>query len=188
MAPFDFIFALFGLLLGLSLAEVLSGFARAIQARLDPGRGLRLGWLTPLLGAFVLLDLLSFWNAAWVSRSHVTVSGHVLLAVALFTGAYHLAAALVFPREIGRGEDLDGYFFRVRRIVIGVMLALLVCQLVWYASVPTLAALLQRPKPVLMTVLLVGLMIAAMAVRSPRAARWAMGALVARYVLSYLLF
>lgn len=64
MAPFDFIFALFGLLLGLSLAEVLSGFARAIQARLEPGRALRLGWLTPLLGAFVLLDLLSFWNAA----------------------------------------------------------------------------------------------------------------------------
>lgn len=116
------------------------------------------------------------------------MSGHSLLAVALFTGAYYLAAALVFPREIGRDEDLDDYFFRVRRIVIGVMLALLVCQLAWYASVPALAVLLQRPRPVLLTLLLVGLMVAAMAVRTPRAARWAMGALVARYVLSYLLF
>jgi hypothetical protein len=36
MSDFEFIFSLFGLLLGLSLAEVLGGLARAIEARLRP--------------------------------------------------------------------------------------------------------------------------------------------------------
>lgn len=126
MSQFEFIFALFGLLLGLSLAEILAGLARGIQAQLRPGGGFRLGWLTPMLGLFVLLDLLSFWNAAWVSRDVVAVSGHSLLAIMAFAGAYYLAAALVFPRDIDGEADLDAHFFRVRRIVIGVMLVLLV--------------------------------------------------------------
>ena len=33
MSEFEFIFALFGLLLGLSIIEVLGGFARAIEAQ-----------------------------------------------------------------------------------------------------------------------------------------------------------
>ncbi len=36
MNDFEFIFALFGLLLGLSIAEVLGGLARAIEARGRP--------------------------------------------------------------------------------------------------------------------------------------------------------
>ena len=33
MSTFEFVFSLFGLLLGLSLAEVLGGFARAARGR-----------------------------------------------------------------------------------------------------------------------------------------------------------
>ena len=73
MSDFEFIFALFGLLLGLSLAEVLGGLARAIENRLRPSSPARIGLLTPLLGAFVILDLLSFWQAAWVVRETVGV-------------------------------------------------------------------------------------------------------------------
>lgn len=61
MSNFDFVFTLFGLLLGLSLAEVLGGFGRALQKR----RKVRIGWLTPLLGLVVLLDVSSFWLVAW---------------------------------------------------------------------------------------------------------------------------
>lgn len=187
MSDFEFTFALFGLLLGLSLAEVLSGLARAIEARLRVGQSVRIGWLTPLLGAFVLLDLLSFWQAAWVSRNVIDVSGLTLMAVTAFAGAYYLAASLVFPKAVGDSIDLDPHFLRVRRVVIGVMLALLVCQLVWYSSVPELAVRLQNPLALALTAILAVLMITAMFVRGERWCRIAMFALVGRYVFVYLL-
>ena len=186
MSAFEFIFALFGLLLGLSLTEILSGLARAIQLRLKPGATVRIGWLTPMLGLFVILDLLSFWQAAWVSRDVVAVSGDGLLAVTAFAGAYYLAASLVFPRELGDDIDFDAHFFRVRRIIIGVMLVLLVCQLAWYWYVPDLAWLLDRPLAIGLTIVLILLMITAMLARGERWARVAMAALIVRYVIGYL--
>lgn len=187
MSDFEFIFALFGLLLGLSIAEVLGGFARAIERRLRPGSVVRIGWLTPLLGIFVLLDLLSFWQAAWTVRDVVGVSGKALMAVTGFAGAYYLAARLAFPSDSDETTDFDQHFFRVRRIVIGVLAVLLACQLAWYASVPVLAVHLLRWLPIVLTVVLVALMAAAMWVRGERAARIVMVALVARYVVVYLL-
>ncbi|HEU0043242.1 hypothetical protein [Sphingomonas sp.] len=187
MSDFEFLFALFGLLLGLSLAEVLGGLARAIQARMRPGSAVRIGWLTPLLGGFVLLDLLSFWGAAWSARAVVAVSGHSLMAVLLFASAYYLAAALVFPRDPDAQPELDDHFYRVRRIVIGVMMALLICQLGWYVSVPTLSARLANPAPLALTAVLVLLMVAALLVRGKRAARLVMLALVARYLIVYVI-
>jgi hypothetical protein len=187
MTDFEFTFALFGLLLGLSLAEVLSGVARAIEARLRLGAELRIGWLTPLLGAFVFLDLLSFWQAAWVTRDVIAVSGTTLLAVSVFAGAYYLAASLVFPRGISAAADLDDHFFRIRRVVIGVMFALMMVQLVFYASTPELAARLISPLPLTMTAVLVALMITAMFVRGQLWTRLAMIALVGRYIIVYLL-
>ncbi len=187
MSQFEFIFALFGLLLGLSIIEVLGGFARAIEARLRPGSALRIGWLTPLLGAFVLLDLLSFWAAAWVSRDVVSVSGESLMAVTAFASAYYLAARLVFPPDFDDAPDLDAHFFRIRRVVLGTMFALLLCQFGWYASVPTLAPLLTHAIAIVLTAILAALMIAAMSVRGATLTRIVMIALVARYLVIYLL-
>ncbi|NYT39754.1 hypothetical protein HZY97_03210 [Sphingomonas sp. R-74633] len=187
MSDFEFIFALYGLLLGLSLAEVLGGLARAIEARLRPGSTVRIGWLTPLLGAFVLLDLLSFWQAAWVVRDTVLVSGKALMAITAFAGAYYLAAHLVFPRDVENQPDFDAHFFRVRRVIIGVLVALLICQLGLYASLPTIAPHLLRPLALGLVAILLLLMGAAMFVPTERWARVVMLALVARYVVVYLL-
>lgn len=187
MTDFEFLFALFGLLLGLSLAAVLGGLARSIEARLRPGSTIRVGWLTPLLAAFVILDLLSFWGAAWFGRNVIAVSGESLLAITAFASAYFLAASLVFPRDMAGVATFDDHFFRVRRIVIGVLLALLCCQIAWYASVPALAARLTEPLPLMLTLVLVGLMIAAMIVRGERWCRVVMIVLVARYLVVYLI-
>lgn len=186
MSDFEFTFALFGLLLGLSIAEVLAGLARATEARLRPNSGVQIGWLTPMLGAFVLLDLLSFWYSAWVSRDSIEVSGRLLMAVTIFASSYYLAASLVFPRVISDGVDFDDHFFRVRKIVIGVMLALLICQLTWYAITPELAPALTRPLAIVLTLVLAALMIAAMFVQGKRWCKLAMGALIIRYVVVYL--
>lgn len=188
MDDFEFLFALYGLMLGLSIAEVLSGLARSIEERLQSRPSLRIGWLCPLLAAFVLLDLLSFWSAAWMVRPLVRVSGESLMLVTAFASAYYLAARLVFPRDLQPLTDLDEHFFRIRRIVLGILFALLVVQMIYYASVPAILPRLLAPHSLIMTALLAVLLIAAMVVRGQRAATLVMAALVLRYVAGYLIF
>src|SRR4029453_4971384 len=50
MTPFEFIFPLFGLLIGLSYAEILGGLARALKA---PG-DVRIGWCAPRARGWLL--------------------------------------------------------------------------------------------------------------------------------------
>jgi hypothetical protein len=115
MTPFEFVFSLFGLLLGLSLAEILGGIVRSLKAR----RRIRVGWLTPLLGLFVMLDLISFWMGAWAARDVIPVSFGALLAGLATTGLYYVCSALVFPDEVDKWPDFDAYYFEHRRQVFG---------------------------------------------------------------------
>jgi hypothetical protein len=119
MSPFEFVFSLFALLLGLSLAEVLGGLARTLKQ----WRTVRLGWLSPLLGLLVMLDLTSSWALAYSLRDSIPAN-FLTLVVALFvTGLYYLAATLVFPDDASKWPDLDTYYFEHRRQVLGGMLA-----------------------------------------------------------------
>lgn len=119
MTPFEFTFSLFGLLLGLSLAEVLGGLARVLKQRKE----VKLGWLTPLLGLLVMLDLTSSWALAY-SLKEVIPANFLTLVIGLFvTGLYYLAATLVFPDDASKWPDLDDYYFRHKRQVLGGILA-----------------------------------------------------------------
>ena len=115
MDAFNFVFSLFGLLLGLALAEVFGGFGAALQER----HKIRVGWLTPLLGLVVACDLTSFWAWAWDTRAVVPVRYFVLLCCLVVTGLYYLAARLVFPHDRAEWPDYDAYYFAHRRWVIG---------------------------------------------------------------------
>src|SRR4051812_2706830 len=138
MTPFEFVFTLFGLLLGFSLVEVIAGFGRAFASRVRPrtplppsGRSpsprnpgedwVRIGWLSPLLGLFVLFNLVSFWTAAWAVRDIIPPSYVALLFGLAVTGGYYFAASLVFPQEIAAGTDLDVHYFEVKRWVLAVV-------------------------------------------------------------------
>ncbi|HWT43893.1 MAG TPA: hypothetical protein VN152_14695 [Sphingopyxis sp.] len=190
MDDFEFVFALYSLLLGLSMVELLGGLGRAIETRFaaeDSREAFAIGWLTPLLAIFVMLDLLSFWSAAWVARGDIAVSSTALLAVAAFASIYFLAARLVFPSHPEGFANLDTHYFRVRRIVLGLLLVLLAAQLGYYASQPDLAAALARPVAWVMTVVLVALMVAAMWVKDRRWSIAILAALILRYVVIYLL-
>jgi hypothetical protein len=123
MTAFEFIFPLFGLLLGLSYAEMLAGLARALKSH----RHIRIGWLTPLLGLLVLINLTMFWFGAWQFReAEVPTSGSLLLTL-LIGGIYFLAASLVFPDRDDPVTDLDEHFLSIRRMAI---LAIATCNLV----------------------------------------------------------
>ena len=115
MSNFEFVFSLFGLLLGLALAEVLGGFGNALEAR----RKVRIGWLTPLLGLVVALDLTSFWTVAWTVRDVIPAGYISLLYGFVLTGIYYLVARIVFPRDPAEWPDYDLYYFAHKRVVLG---------------------------------------------------------------------
>lgn len=190
MSDFEFVFALYSLLLGLSMVELLGGLGRALEARFAAEADrekFTIGWLTPLLAIFVMLDLLSFWQAAWTMRGNIAVSGSTLMAVATFASLYFLAARLVFPSNPEGFANLDTHYFRVRRVVLGLLLVLLAAQLGYYLSHPVLAAAFQRPLVWGLTLILTALMVAAMLVKGVRASVAVLSLLVARYVVVYLL-
>lgn len=111
---FNFAFTLFGLLLGLSLAQLFGGFARALRSR----HRLRIGWLSPLLGLLLVVDLVTFWTQAWDLRDSVPVTLPTLLFGAFVAGLYYIAAALVFPDDLEEWSDLDLYYSKQKLWVV----------------------------------------------------------------------
>jgi hypothetical protein len=120
---FNFVFSLFALLLGLSLAEVLSGFAKALRHR----RVVHLGWLTPLLAIFVMLDLTFFWDWTWTARDDIQPRAGVLVIGLFVAGLYYLAASVIFPADVREHADFDAHYFQHRRQVLG---AIVLCNVV----------------------------------------------------------
>jgi hypothetical protein len=127
MSNFEFVFSLFTLLLGLALAELLSGFGTAFQSR----RKVRVGWLTPLLGLFVALDVTSFWTLSWSVRDQIPPSYFAMMCGLIMNGLYYLVAHTVFPKDHDDWPDYDAYYFAHRRWVLG---GVATCNLLAYAG------------------------------------------------------
>jgi hypothetical protein len=126
MSPFEFSFTLFGLVLGLAMAELLGGLARVLRARSpakDLSASIRIGWFTPALALVVALDLIASWNLAWRTLSNVPVNT-ITLTIGFFeTGMYFLAATLVWPDAPGDWPDVDRWFARHKAQVGGAITA-----------------------------------------------------------------
>lgn len=191
MSEFEFVFALFGLLLGFSLVEVLGGLARtigmALRARAPGGPTFRAGWLTPLFGIFVMLDILSFWSSAWLVRDQLQVTGPVLLGGLAFAGAYYLAAHLVFPDDLEAAADLDDHYFRVKRLVFAGLLLLTLIQIGWFVTLPEIGPRVASLRVLGSAALFVAMMIAAMLVRGRKANAILLALLSLRYVAEIIL-
>lgn len=121
MSAFDLVFAVFGLLLGLAVAEVLGGFSRALKLKRGT-RPIRIGWLTTLLGIFVMLDLTSFWLMAYEARDQLVANYVTLVAVLAIVGTYYLSATMIFPDEPEDWPDFDDWYDKQNRLVIGGLL------------------------------------------------------------------
>lgn len=119
------IYSLFGLVLGLGIAGILTGFADAWRVQAGVGRvhaEIRIGWLVPLLGLLVIMDQTQFYIAAWEMRDAIPFSYFSLLCVLGVIGTYFLCSTFVFPDNPDEWPDFDDYYMRVRRIVGGGML------------------------------------------------------------------
>lgn len=119
MNGFEFSFSLFGMLLGLALAEGLGGLSRAIKA----SHKVRIGYPTALLGAFVSCDVVTFWMYGWQLRDVLPLSWPVLFGGFIITGLYYVATSLIFPDDPEEWTDLDAHFDKHgRKVLIGVFL------------------------------------------------------------------
>ncbi len=174
---------------------MLGGLAKAIEAQLraikignerPSAPPFRAGWLTPLLGLFVMLDVISFWGSAWVARGEIRYEGPVILGGLLFAGSYYIAAHLVFPTEKADWADLDAHYFRVRRAVFGVLIALTTFQAAFLMTVPGVGEAMRAPIVLTSAILLYALLAAAMIVRGKRASIVVLALLSLRYAFQYL--
>ena len=115
MTDFEYLFALFGLLFGLIVAELALRFADAI----DSHRERPMGILTPALALLVLTDMTSYWLFLWGYRASLHVSFTTVFSGIILAMVYFLAASLVFPRDATRYAHLDDHFLRRKRLVAG---------------------------------------------------------------------
>lgn len=120
MTAFEFYLSFYGLLLGLSVAQVASGIGHAVVIRKD----IHIGSLTILLCAFMLVDISSFWIWAWNSREVITVSYASVFIGLVIALAYFVAAVLLFPVRDEDWTDLDRHYWANKRLVmIGIGIA-----------------------------------------------------------------
>lgn len=115
MDAFSFVFSFFSIVLGLAMTEVLGGMRKGLQSR----KKVRIGWLTPMLGLVVALDITSFWMLAWAIKGLIPPYYLALCCGFVVTGIYYLVAGLVFPEDPAEWPNYDDYYFEHRRIVVG---------------------------------------------------------------------
>lgn len=144
MSAFDLVFAVFGLLLGLAIAEVLGGFARVLKLKRS-AKPVRVGWLTPLLGLFVMLDLTSFWGTAYVMRDQMDASYLTLVVVLTIVGVYHLIASVIFPDEPEQWPDFDDWYDKQNRLVIGGLLSVNVATMIGQGVLDSIRPVAEAP-------------------------------------------
>jgi len=118
MTAFEFFFSFYGLVLGLSVAVIATGAARAFKHR----KAIPVGWMTPLLAVFVALDIATFWDAAWTNFRHLPFSYGLLVGGLAVAAVYFIAASLIFPDDSDRPKSLDEHFWANKRAVLGLLI------------------------------------------------------------------
>ena len=130
MDGFTFLFEAFVLLMGLAMAEVLGGFARVLKLRArrragrENGVAVRIGWLVPLLGIFVIIDQATFFLHMYSLRNHLLFNAGSVIGILFLIGWFYLLSSLVFPDEPEDWPDFDEWYWQQKRWVIGGVLAI----------------------------------------------------------------
>jgi hypothetical protein len=118
MSGFEYLFTFYGLLLGLAIANVTTGFADMWRSRDD----IETGWTTPLLGLFVLLAAAQQWVSFWGGREFLTMEPWNLtisMGVAL---PYIFISRGMFPRQQDKWRSLEDYYAAHSRVLMGMLM------------------------------------------------------------------
>ena len=116
---FSFFFAFYGLILGLGVAELLSGFAGMVRAHALK----KLEAQTALVALLTFVLIVATWVDTWTMDRTITLNFGDLWAPILLATFYYLAAAVIFPRDRAQYSHLRAYFAARRKFVIGMLFA-----------------------------------------------------------------
>jgi hypothetical protein len=119
MDKFGLFFAFYSLILGLSITELLGGFAQFVRSHALH----KLGAQTALLALFTFLAITATWIDAFVALRTIDLDVVSLWAPILTSTGYYVAAVVVFPDRAAEFNHLDDYFAQHKRLVIGLLLA-----------------------------------------------------------------
>jgi hypothetical protein len=100
----------------------------------------RVGWLVPLLGLLVLVDLATFWAGLWMARHGLHMSMLTVFCVLGLIGGYYLVATQVFPDRPEQWPDFDAWYRQQKRFVV---LGILIINVLSQAIVLALGAIAQ---------------------------------------------
>ena len=107
MNLFEFLMIILSLIVGLGVAEILSGIARSLKENLDEG----IPWIHGLATLAVFLGLMqTFWES-WGLRAEQTWSFPAMLLMLGSPICLYLMAYILFPERDER-SGLDDYYFR----------------------------------------------------------------------------
>ena len=93
---FSFFFSFYGLILGLAVAELLSGFAGMVRAHALK----KLEAQTALTALLTLTAIVATWVDAFSMERSLTLDFRDLWAPIVLAIIYYLAAAVIFPRDV----------------------------------------------------------------------------------------
>jgi hypothetical protein len=116
---FTFFFAFYGLMLGLGVAELLSGFAGMVRAHALK----KLETQTALVALLTFVLIVATWVDTFTMSRSITLNFSDLWPPILVATFYYLAAAVIFPRDPGQYPHLRAYFAARRKFVIGMLFA-----------------------------------------------------------------
>ena len=106
MALFEFLMVLVSIVVGLGIAEVLTGVARLLRARAT----VRYYWVHGVLTAATFVALLQQWWEVWGLNDVPEWSFVGLILMLVGPICLFLMAHLIFP-EVGQEADLEAYYY-----------------------------------------------------------------------------
>ncbi len=118
MTAFEALFAFYGLLLGLAIAAVATGFGEQWRRRrLRP-----IGYMAPLLGTYVLLAATRQWQNFYTARDALTMTPATLFMCLAMALPYTFVAQVMFPAADDAVIDGDTHYSADRHILLGVLM------------------------------------------------------------------
>jgi hypothetical protein len=120
MTPFEHLSVLISIVIGLSIAHLLSSLHKVIQA----GDRVRWYWLSAIWTAVMFVAQVEWWWASFDYREQTDWSFFFFLFILLSPVTLYLAAAFVLPDiEQGMTYDMKQYYYETRGWFFGVVAA-----------------------------------------------------------------
>ena len=113
MSDFEYLFSFYGLLLGLAVANVATGFADMWRDR----QAVAIGMCVPLLAFIVLFGSMNVWLVYWNARQAVTFDVWRILSAAGVALPYVFVSRAMFP-SADQKRGLEEHYMEHRRVIL----------------------------------------------------------------------